>query len=54
MGEDSLELKHGRFVRADDPWQSGVNGAKPGIIMRGNPPARRGLQAGVLPAGRRP
>jgi hypothetical protein len=37
MGEDSLELKHGRFVRADDSWQSGVNGAKPGIIMRGNP-----------------
>jgi hypothetical protein len=37
MGEDSLELQHGRFVRADDSWQSGVNGAKPGIIMRGNP-----------------
>jgi hypothetical protein len=37
MGEDSLELKNGRFVRADDSWQSGVNGAKPGIIMRGNP-----------------
>jgi hypothetical protein len=37
MGEDSLELKHGRLVRADDSWQSGVNGAKPGIIMRGNP-----------------
>ena len=37
MGEDSLELKQGRFVRADDSWQSGVNGGKPGIIMRGNP-----------------
>src|SRR5262245_35843490 len=37
MGEDSLELSHGRFVRASDSWQSGVNGARPGIIMPGNP-----------------
>jgi hypothetical protein len=37
MGEDAFELKNGRFVRADDSWKSGVNGAKPGIIMRGNP-----------------
>jgi hypothetical protein len=40
MGEDSLELEHGHFVRASDSWQSGVDGAKPGIIMRGHP--RRG------------
>jgi len=40
MGEDSLELKNGHFVRADDSWEAGVNGAKPGIIMEGNP--RRG------------
>jgi hypothetical protein len=40
MGEDSFELQNGRFVRADDSWKSGVNGAKPGIIMRSNP--RRG------------
>jgi hypothetical protein len=37
MGEDSLELKNGRLVRASDSWQSGVHGGKPGIIMRGNP-----------------
>jgi hypothetical protein len=37
MGENSLELKNGRFVRASDSWRSGVSGAKPGIIMRGNP-----------------
>jgi hypothetical protein len=37
MGEDSLELKNGRFVRASDSWKGGVNGAKPGIIMRWNP-----------------
>jgi hypothetical protein len=37
MGEDSLELKHGRFVKASDSWESGVDGAKPGIIMPANP-----------------
>jgi hypothetical protein len=37
LGEDSLELKNGRFVRASDSWQSGVKGAKPGIIMQGSP-----------------
>jgi hypothetical protein len=37
MGEDSLEMKNGRFVRASDSWQAGVNGAKPGIIMEGDP-----------------
>jgi hypothetical protein len=40
MGENSLELENGRFVRASDSWKSGVNGAKPGIIMPGHP--RRG------------
>jgi hypothetical protein len=39
MGEDSLERKNGRLVRAGDSWQAGVNGAKPGIIMRGRPRA---------------
>lgn len=37
MGEDSLELSHGRLVKASDSWQGGVNGAKPGIIMPANP-----------------
>jgi hypothetical protein len=37
MGEDTRELKHGRFVRASDSWQAGVAGAKPGIIMPGAP-----------------
>jgi hypothetical protein len=37
MGEDSLERKHGRLVRADDSWQAGVDGARPGIIMRDAP-----------------
>jgi hypothetical protein len=40
LGEDSFELKHGRFVRASDSWRSGVDGGKPGIIMPADP--RRG------------
>jgi hypothetical protein len=34
MGEDSFELKHGRFAKASDSWKSGVKGAKPGILSR--------------------
>jgi len=37
MGEDSFELRKGRFVRASDSWRSGVKGAKPGIIMPAHP-----------------
>jgi hypothetical protein len=37
LGEDSLELSRGRFVKASDSWLSGVNGAKPGIIMPAHP-----------------
>jgi len=39
MGEYSLERKDGKFVRADDSWEAGVDGARPGIIMPGNPHA---------------
>ena len=37
MGEDSLELHHGHFVKASDSWLSGVDGGQPGIIMPANP-----------------
>ena len=37
MGEDSLELKNGHFVKASDSWKTGVNGAQPGIIVPGDP-----------------
>lgn len=37
MGEDSLELQHGRFVKASDSWEAGVKGGKPGIIMPADP-----------------
>ena len=40
MGEDSREVHHGKFRRTSDSWEAGVAGAKPGIIMPGNP--RRG------------
>jgi hypothetical protein len=40
FGEDSRNFKHGRFVKGDDSWEAGVDGAKPGIIMEGTP--RRG------------
>jgi hypothetical protein len=37
MGEDTRELHHGKFVKADDSWEAGVAGAEPGIIMPGDP-----------------
>jgi hypothetical protein len=37
LGEDSFELSLGRFVKASDSWRSGVDGAKPGIIMPADP-----------------
>ena len=37
LGEDSFERKHGRFVKASDSWRSGVDGARPGIIMPADP-----------------
>ena len=37
MGEDSFERSHGRFAKASDSWESGVNGAHPGIIMPADP-----------------
>jgi hypothetical protein len=37
LGEDSFELQRGRFVKASDSWRSGVDGAKPGIIMPTEP-----------------
>jgi len=37
MGEDSFELRHGRFVKASDSWKGGIDGAQPGIIMPARP-----------------
>jgi hypothetical protein len=51
MGEESLELKHGHFVTASDSWQAGVNGAKPGIIMPGNPQPGNSYRQEYYPPG---
>jgi hypothetical protein len=60
LGEDSFELKNGRFAKASDSWRSGVDGAKPGIIMPADPqpgdryrqeyyPPRRSTRRGARP-----
>jgi hypothetical protein len=37
FGEDSKEIEDGEVVSTDGSWEAGVNGAKPGIIMKANP-----------------
>ena len=51
LGEDSFELKHGRFVRASDSWRSGVDGAKPGIIMPARPRSGDSYRQEYYPRG---
>ena len=51
MGEDSFELKNGRMARASDSWRSGVDGAKPGIIMPAHPRAGDSYRQEYYPPG---
>jgi hypothetical protein len=51
LGEDSFEREHGRFVRASDSWLSGVDGAKPGIIMPAHPRAGDRYRQEYYPPG---
>jgi len=37
FGEDSKELIDGMVVSTEGSWESGVNGAQPGIVMKANP-----------------
>jgi hypothetical protein len=37
FGEDSKEYKNGNVVSTEGSWEAGVDGAKPGIIMKANP-----------------
>jgi len=37
FGEDSKEMEDGKVVSTAGSWEAGVNGAKPGIIMKANP-----------------
>jgi hypothetical protein len=52
MGEDSLELQHGHFVKASDSWKSGVNGAQPGIIMPADPQPGDAYRQEYYPPGK--
>jgi hypothetical protein len=51
MGEDSFERRHGRMVRASDSWLSGIDGAKPGIIMPASPRAGDRYRQEYYPPG---
>ena len=37
MGEDSKEYENGEVVSTEGSWEAGVDGAKPGIIMKADP-----------------
>jgi hypothetical protein len=37
FGEDSKEYKDGKVIDTGGSWEAGIKGAKPGIIMEGNP-----------------
>jgi len=39
LGEDSKEIEDGEVVSTEGSWEAGVDGAKPGIIMWGEPAA---------------
>src|SRR5919204_4272925 len=52
MGEDSFELQNGHFVKASDSWKSGVNGAKPGIIMPAHPRPGDAYRQEYFPPGK--
>jgi hypothetical protein len=51
LGEDSFERERGRFVKADDSWRSGVDGAKPGIIMPADPRPGESYRQEYYPPG---
>jgi len=37
FGEDSREIEDGQVVSTEGSWTAGVDGAKPGIVMQGDP-----------------
>ena len=51
MGEDAFELRRGRFAKASDSWRSGVDGAKPGIIMPADPQPGDSYRQEYYPSG---
>src|SRR5262245_8770923 len=51
LGEDSLEMRHGHFVTASDSWESGVDGAQPGIIVPAAPTIGEAYRQEYYPPG---
>lgn len=37
LGEDSKEFEDGKVISTEGSWEAGVDGAKPGIVMKANP-----------------
>jgi hypothetical protein len=37
FGEESKEFENGQVVSTEGSWEAGVDGAQPGIVMKGNP-----------------
>jgi hypothetical protein len=37
LGEDSSDFVNGKWVRSEGSWRTGVNGARPGIVMKAHP-----------------
>jgi hypothetical protein len=37
FGEDSMEIENGQVVGTEGSWEAGVDGAKPGVVMQGDP-----------------
>lgn len=37
FGEDSVEMENGKIISHHGSWEAGVDGAKPGIIMKADP-----------------
>ncbi len=37
LGEDSSDYVNGKWVHSDGSWETGVHGAKPGIVMEADP-----------------
>ena len=44
-------MKNGRFVKASDSWEAGVDGAQPGIIMPADPQPGEAYRQEYYPPG---
>lgn len=49
FGEDSKEIEGGEVVNTNGSWEAGVNGAKPGIVMKANPQVNEAYRQEFLP-----